>query len=85
MTAFQPTSECEYLAYTIASEFGDVANLQSYLSSCKKYPLHIIHRAYGEAREFPADRIRKSRAALFFYLIKHYSYENKPKTHITKP
>lgn len=77
MTTFHPKSKREWLAYTIADTFSDTDRLSLYLIYCKKYPSHIIQRAYGEARSIPNDRIRKSRAAVFFYLVKRYSHESK--------
>ncbi|HZS45645.1 MAG TPA: hypothetical protein VFC63_11115 [Blastocatellia bacterium] len=78
MTTFQPKAKRELLAYTIAETFNDSDHLQLYLTYCKKYATHIIQRAYAEAHSIPQERIKKSRAAVFFYLIKQYAH--KPQT-----
>jgi len=75
MATFQPITKCELLAYSIAETFNDKDQLKLYLTYCKKYPCHIIQRAFGEARNVPDARIRKSRAALFFYLVKQYAHQ----------
>lgn len=65
----------EYVARTIAQSLNDPDRLHLYLQYCKKYPLTLIFRALSEAKSFPQENIKKSRAALFFYLIKKYAHE----------
>ena len=63
----------------IADAFNDLAQIKLYVIYCKKYPLETIQRAFAEAKGYPEARIKKSRAAIFFYLLKtyaHQSYEN---------
>ena len=57
----------------IAESFNDLGQVKLYITYCKKYPLNVIYRAFSEAKNFPEAKIKKSRAAIFFYLIKTYS------------
>ena len=66
----------KHLAYMIAESFNDLGQVRLYINYCKKYPLHIIHRAFSEAKGFPEEKIKKSRAAIFFYLIKTYAHRS---------
>jgi hypothetical protein len=77
----QPKTQRELLAFDIANALGDADHLGLYLTYCKKYAVHILERAYGEARSIPAERIKKTRAALFFYLVKRYSHEQNSTRH----
>lgn len=70
-------SKRELFAHTIAQELDDPEHVSLYRQYCKKYPLAIIYRAYAEAKSIPPEQIRKSRAAIFFYLIKKYAHERK--------
>jgi hypothetical protein len=68
-------SKRELLAQTIAHGFNDLDHITLYRRCLKKYPFHIVYRAYAEAKAIPAEQIRKSRQALFFYLAKKYAHE----------
>ena len=70
-------SKRSYIAFTIAQEFKDRARLPMYESMCKKYGLTVVLRAFAEAKAMPQSRVRKSRVALFRYLIKKYADQNK--------
>jgi hypothetical protein len=71
------SSKRELLAHTIAQDFNDLEHLTNYLRCCKKYPQYLIYRAYAEAKALPEARIRKSRPAIFYYLINKYAHERK--------
>jgi hypothetical protein len=66
----------EHLAFMIAEAFNDLGQIKLYITYCKKHPLNIIYRAFSEAKNFPEERIKKSRAAIFFYLIKIYAHQS---------
>ena len=68
---FQPNTKREHLAFMIADAFNDLAQIKLYVTYCKKHPLNVIYRAYSEAKNFPEAQIKKSRAAIFFYLLTH--------------
>lgn len=63
------SSKEESLACEIAYGLNDMANLKVYLFYCRKLPEDVISRVYQEVREKPMDKIKKSRGALFTYLI----------------
>ncbi|HYE72503.1 MAG TPA: hypothetical protein VEF04_04195 [Blastocatellia bacterium] len=44
---------------------------------CQKYPHPIIYRALRLAQTVPEAKIRKSRLALFVYLVKHYAHHTR--------
>lgn len=63
------------LARQIAESFQDLSCLRSYIVCCRKYSPSVVSRAFQAARSFPQARIKKSRAAIFFYLVKHYAHQ----------
>lgn len=70
-------SKRAYIARTIAAEFGDEARLPAYLNLCQRHGLPLVLRAFAEAKAMPAARIKRSRVALFHYLLKIYAAERK--------
>ena len=70
-----PQLHQELLAYEICRAFKDEKNRPLYLSYVRKYPLEVIKRAFDEARRLPPNKIRKTRGALFNYLVKRYAKE----------
>jgi len=69
---FIPKTREELLALDIARELNDLKALSLYLSYARKYAEGFLRRLLGEVKEIPTRRIKKSRAALFNYLIKKY-------------
>ena len=63
----------EVLAEEIARAFDDVKGIRLYLDYCRRYPESIVRRAYGEVKELPDSAIRRSRGALFNYLVQKYA------------
>jgi len=76
----RPKTKREYLARSISDALGDHARESLYLQYLKKYPLATVFRAFAEAKSYPAEKIKKSRAAVFFYLIKRYTHDKKQNT-----
>ena len=70
---FKPKTKEELLAQDLAKELNDYKNLPLYLYYCRKYPEPLIRKALGEVKETPPERIKKSKAALFNYLVKKYA------------
>lgn len=66
----------EQVAFMIAKAFNDTGQINVYITYCKKYPLNIVSQAFSKAKNFPEEKIRKSRAAIFFYLLKTYAHES---------
>lgn len=73
----KPNNKRELLAQTVADAMGDSHRMSLYLQQCQKYPQHLVLRAYSEAKSIPLERIRKARAAVFFFLLKQYDDERK--------
>ena len=63
----------EILAYDICRVFHDEKNIKLYLSYTRKYSEKIILKAYQEAKEMSPYKVKKSKGALFTYLVKLYA------------
>ncbi|MCL4873542.1 hypothetical protein KJ039_05630 [bacterium] len=70
---FKPRTEKELLAMDLAEALNDTKNLPLYLSYCNKYPEQLLRRGLSEVKELPREKIRKSRGALFNYLVQKYA------------
>jgi hypothetical protein len=64
------------LARSIAEEFGDLDNLPTYQLHCRKYPEEVIRKAHKHTLSVPPDKVKRSRLALFIYLVKKYARES---------
>lgn len=64
---------CETLAGELASRLDEPDRLDYYRRLVARYPESQIRRALTECMATPASQIRKSRAALFHYLLKLYA------------
>ncbi len=73
---FKPRNEKELLATDLAEALNDTKNLPLYLSYCNKYPEQLLRRVLGEVKELPQEKIRKSKGALFNYLVQKYANKN---------
>ena len=67
---FRPKTRQELLALDLASALNDTRSLRLYLSYARRYPESILRRVLG-----PNEKIKKSRVALFSYLVKKYAKE----------
>ena len=68
----------ERLAYRVAEGLGDMKNLKLYKSYSRRYSADIILKAYARAKEPAPDKIKKSRGALFNFLVQLYGGKQKP-------
>lgn len=69
-----PTNKsADELARSIAEEFGDLDNLPTYQMLCRKYSEEIIRKACKHTLSVPPDKVKRSRLALFIYLVKKYA------------
>lgn len=73
---FNPKTRKELLASDLAKGLNDSKSLPFYLSVVRQYPEPLLMKLLGEVREIPSEKIKKSRAALFNYLLKQYAKEN---------
>ena len=64
--------ESEAFAGELASRLDEPWRLDYYRRLVTRYPENQIRRALTECMATPAVQIRKSRAALFHYLLKLY-------------
>jgi hypothetical protein len=67
----------ERLACQVADGLDDMKNLRLYQSYCRRYPADIILKAFARAREPSPDKIKKSRGALFNFLVQLYGGKQK--------
>ena len=65
----------ELLASDIAEMLDDQRNFRRYLSYARRYPESVLREFLSQALQTPSHRIRKSRAALFAYLVKQYDQQ----------
>ncbi|MDX9857643.1 MAG: hypothetical protein RBT76_07630 [candidate division Zixibacteria bacterium] len=73
-----PTNKsADELARSIAEEFGDLDNLPTYQMHCRKYPEQIVRKAHEHTLSVPPDKVKRSRLALFIYLVKKYARDSK--------
>lgn len=66
------SERAEYLAQEIAKSFGDTSQIDTYRRICEAHDRQVVYRAYREASDVPLSKIKKSRSALFIYLIRKY-------------
>ena len=66
----------ELLAKDLAEGLDDKANLGFYLSASRKYPEDFLRKIYSQVKEIPLSKIKKSKGALFNYLIQKYDKNN---------
>lgn len=66
----------ELLARGLAEGLEDTANLGFYISATRKYPEDFLREIYKHVKGIPLNKIKKSRGALFNYLIQKYDKKN---------
>jgi hypothetical protein len=67
---FFPKTREELLALDLAQGLDDRQGLPLYLSYARRYPEGELRAIMGSVKEIPAERIRRSRGALFNHLVK---------------
>ena len=73
---FKPRNESDLLAVDMATMLHDEKNLALYRSYCKKYPSSLLRKVMDEVKQLPHRKIKKSRGALFNYLVQTYAKKN---------
>jgi hypothetical protein len=68
-----PSKSKDDLAKEIAKTFKEEKRFSLYQYIFQGYSEAAIRRAYEEAQKVPDDKIKKSRSALFFYLLYKYA------------
>jgi hypothetical protein len=70
---FQPKTKSDHMALKIARAFKEENRLPLYRACCENFEEEGIRKAFSEAMAVPDDKIKKSRSALFVYLMKKYA------------
>jgi len=64
------------LASRIAAGLGEPEELKTFRQIIQRFPEAAVLRAYEEARNFPIEKIRKSKGAIFNYLVNKYARQH---------
>lgn len=75
-----PSSE-ERFAHQLAEGLDDLQNVKLYRSYVRRFPSSLLLKAYLRAKEPHPQKIRKSRGALFNYLVQRYVRTKNNKHH----
>lgn len=60
-------------ANQLAEDFGEPEEVALFRAMFKRYSEALLRRAHAEVMSIPAERIRKSKAAIFFYLVRKFA------------
>lgn len=66
----------EVLAKELSIGLGDMINLKYYQSITKRYSEYLLRRIYDHVRVIPQSQIRKSKGALFNYLLQKHGKDD---------
>lgn len=66
----------EVLAKELSIGLGDMINLKYYQSITKKYSECMLRSIYDRVRIIPENKIRKSKGALFNYLLQKHGKDD---------
>jgi hypothetical protein len=69
-------SQYDMLAQDLAEGLGDMNHLNLYRKYALQYSESFLRRILSEVKQTPIHKIKKSRGALFTYLIHHYGDKN---------
>jgi DNA-binding transcriptional MocR family regulator len=69
---FKPETREEILAFDLATALNEPDELPFYLSFAQTYPESFLRETLSRVNQTPRHRIKKSRAALFTYLVRRY-------------
>ncbi len=70
---FEPRNRKERLALDLAKALNDPKGLALYISYSNKYPENLLRKTLGVVNKIPDEKIKKSRGALFNYLIQKHA------------
>ena len=73
INGFKHKNKNELLANEIAEALNDLAGLPLYRSFANKYPTELLRGILEEVIAIPAHKIKKSKGALFNYLVQKYA------------
>jgi hypothetical protein len=72
---FIPRTAVDALALEIARAFNDEVRLPFYRQVCAAHVHSLVYRAYRQALAMPEHQLKKSRRALFIYLIRQHDHQ----------
>jgi hypothetical protein len=61
------------LALELADALNDMDSLQAYIGFTQKYSESFLRKVLAKVLSIPESKIRKSRGALFTYLVKQHA------------
>jgi hypothetical protein len=64
------------LALELADALNDMESLQAYVSFTQKYSEPFLRKTLAKVLSIPENKIRKTRGALFTYLVKQHAYSS---------
>ena len=70
---FEPKSNTDKLALEIAQSFNDEKHLPMYRFFIEKYGAELVKDAFKKVDSIPSEKIKKSKVALFIYLLRKYA------------
>lgn len=70
---FKPKTKEELLALDIAETVGDGQDPDKYIYYAKRYTESTLREVLSQVKQTPEEKIKKSRVALFVYLVNHYA------------
>ena len=71
----EPKTRKELLAHDIAETLRNDRHIDRYFSMAQRYPEEFLRDVLSQVRQMREGQIRKSRAALFEYLVRHYEHK----------
>lgn len=74
---YEVKTKTELLALDLATTLDDIQALPLYISYARKYPEHFLRRILGVVREIPPEKVKRSRGALFNFLVQKHGRQNK--------
>lgn len=73
---FKPKTREELLAFDLMNSLDDYQSFPLYLSYARKYPESFLREMLSKVNQTPTQRIKKSRGALFNFLVRHHAERN---------
>lgn len=74
-TTFRPKDRVGQLALDLAQSLDDLKGIALYVFYARKYPESFLRMTLGAVKEIPREKIKRSRAALFNFLVQQYAKE----------
>ena len=63
------------LALEIAEALNDIDSLQLFITFAERYPEEYLRKVLEKVLAIPQDRIKKTRGALFTFLVKQHEQQ----------